>query len=53
MNIKVINDRVVRVNIGDWHIYIDDSTGEKIIDEHIDAMLIKNNKRKWEIYNEK
>jgi hypothetical protein len=53
MNIKVINDKVVQVKIGDWTVDIDDSTGERIISEHIDAMLIKNNKQKWEIYNEK
>ena len=51
MEIKVINDRNVRIKIGDWHIHIDDSTGERIIDEHRDATLIKN-KDKWEVYDE-
>ena len=52
MDIKIINDKVIRIKIGDWNVWIDDSTGEKIIDEHRDVTFIKNNKEKWEIYDE-
>jgi hypothetical protein len=52
MEIKVINDRNVRIKIDDWHIDIDDSTGERIIDEYRDATLTKNNEKKWEVYDE-
>ena len=52
MEIKVINDKCVQVKIGDWTVDIDDSTGERVISEHRDAMLIKNNEQKWKVYDE-
>lgn len=52
MDIKIVNEKSVKIKIGDWHIWIDDSSGERIIDEHRDAMLVKNNKKGWEVYDE-
>ena len=36
MKIEIKTNEVVYINIGNWVIYIDNSTGEKIIDHWIE-----------------
>jgi outer membrane protein assembly factor BamB len=42
MRIDVVDDNVVYINLNGWTYYIDDSTGEQILEKHKESVFFLN-----------